>query len=60
MPFIVNLPADEQELIVLDSTERVFIRGECDESQPTSGAGALRERVAEMRRRRSNQASTEA
>ncbi|SDH07585.1 hypothetical protein SAMN04515691_3428 [Leifsonia sp. 98AMF] len=55
MPFIVNLPADEQELIVLDFTERVFIRGELDESQPTSGARALRERVADMRRRKSDQ-----
>lgn len=52
MPFIVNLPADEQELIVLDFTERVFIRGQLDESLPLDAGKPLRERVAELRDRK--------
>lgn len=60
MPFIVNLPADEQELIVLDFTERVFIRGELDESQPVDSGKTLRDRVAELRERKANNGSTDA
>lgn len=57
-PFIVDLPRDEQQEIVLDFTERVFIRGDLD------GSGApddptLRQRIQQLREARRSQAATD-
>ncbi|MGG7509734.1 hypothetical protein [Plantibacter sp. YIM 135249] len=47
MPFIANLPEDEQQAIVLEFTERVFIRGDLEAS--TTAEASLRERLAAIR-----------
>jgi len=58
MPFIANLPKDEQEEIVLDFTERVFIRGDLD-SAALETTSTLRERIAEIRKARRERLAAE-
>jgi hypothetical protein len=49
MPFIVDLPEDEQQLIVLEFTDRVFIRGDLDSSDSETDRG-FRERILALRK----------
>ena len=48
MPFIVNLPEDEQQMIVLDFTDRVFIRGDLDSVGAEADKG-FRDRILALR-----------
>lgn len=47
-PFIADLPDDEQQLIVQEFTDRVFIRGDLESSNPTTGT-PLRDQIAKLR-----------
>jgi len=47
-PFIADLPGDEQQLIVQEFTDRVFIRGDLEPSSP-GGRPPLREQLAKLR-----------
>jgi hypothetical protein len=49
MPFIVDLPEDEQQMIVLEFTDRVFIRGDLD-SVDLDADNGLRDRILGLRR----------
>lgn len=54
-PFISDLPEDEQQLIVQEFTDRVFIRGDLESSSPTTGT-PLRDQLAKLRRDRAKPA----
>lgn len=58
-PFIVDLPRDEQQEIVLDFTERVFIRGDLDGSGAPSDEKTLRERIQRLRAARRSEPTSE-
>ena len=59
MPFIVNLPEDEQQEIVLDFAERVFIRGDLDAATAETQS-ALRDRITAIRAARAAKAGSQA
>ena len=54
-PFIADLPEDEQQLIVEEFTDRVFIRGELDGPQSDSRP-ALVQLINDMRKRKAAEA----
>lgn len=54
-PFIADLPEDEQQLIVQEFTDRVFIRGDL-ESADESKRPPLREQLAQLRKDRAKTA----
>jgi len=59
-PFIADLPKEEQELIVLDVTDRVFIRGELDSVPDGAEPGSsLQDRILKLRREREEKAAAE-
>ena len=57
-PFIADLPEDEQQLIVQEFTDRVFIRGDLESSSPTKGE-PLRDQIAKLRAARAKLATSE-
>lgn len=59
-PFIADLPKDEQELIVLDVTDRIFIRGDLD-SAPAAQEPAdnLQARILKLRREKAAKENVE-
>lgn len=54
-PFIADLPEDEQQLIIEEFTDRVFIRGELDGPQ-TGARPALVQLIGDMRKRKAEEA----
>jgi hypothetical protein len=52
-PFIVTLPEDEQQLIIQEFTDRVFIRGELD-GDTTIGTTSLTEKIRDLRKKRTD------
>ena len=52
-PFIVTLPEDEQQLIIQEFTDRVFIRGELD-GETTVGTTSLTEKIRDLRGKRTD------
>jgi hypothetical protein len=48
-PFIANLPPDARERIVIEVTDRIFIRGELDEGEVTPADTSLWDRIKAVR-----------
>lgn len=60
-PFIADLSKDEQDLIVLDVTERVFIRGDLDSARAAVPEGqSLQERILKLRKEKAAAAAAAA
>jgi len=59
MPFIVDLPEDEQQMIVLEFTDRVFIRGDLDSADSGADRG-FRDRILALRKEKRAQEATQA
>lgn len=57
-PFIANLPPDVRERVVVELTDRIFIRGELDEGPERSVETSLWDRIVAARREASDEAAS--